>query len=97
MPFVQLSARADELNIFWRSNIPGDDVTQLADCHRPTLLILNCDMLSIEFFDRQFEDHHDFRDFNLLAFDFPGYGLTECPLLSTPKQYPRLDQSALAA
>jgi predicted membrane chloride channel (bestrophin family) len=96
MPFVRLSALEDELNVFWRSNLPGDIINDIASTTRPILVILNFTSLSIDFLDKQFEDPA-FLDHNLFAFDLPGYGKTKCPLLSTPKQLPLMDEWVMAA
>lgn len=94
MPFVQLSAPADEFNVFWRSNIPDDDISQLGS--KPVLVILVPGMMSIDLLDVQFEDP-GLQKFHLLAFDPPGYGRTECPLFSTGEQVLSLDDWAMAA
>lgn len=96
MPFVALSTKKDDVNIFWRSNLPNDDLATLASSSRPTLLILNCVMMPIEFLDGQFDDPMLSERYNILAFDAPGHGATECALLNTRDQICRLDDWALA-
>jgi hypothetical protein len=96
MPFVRLSAPEDELNIFWRSNLPKDNIDNIPNTTRPTLVILNFTCLSVDFLDKQFDDPA-FLDHNIFAFDMPGYGRTECPLLSRPEQLPLMDDWVMAA
>lgn len=96
MPFLRLSTLEDELDVFWRSNLPNDNIDDIANTTRPTLVILNFTSLSIDFLDKQFEDPA-FLDHNLFAFDPPGYGKTKSPLLSTPKQLPLMDEWVMAA
>lgn len=95
MPFVQLSTKEDQMNIFWRSNLPNDDLTTLGS--RPTLLIVSCVMMHIDALDSQFNDPVLASRYNILAFDAPGHGLSECALLHTRDQICRLDDYALAA
>lgn len=97
MPYVQLSAQDDQMNIFWRSNLPNDDLATPALGARPTLLIVSCVMMHIDALDSQFNDPVLASRYNILAFDAPGHGRTECALLNTRDQICRLDDYALAA
>lgn len=96
MPFVRLSAEGEEFNIFWRSNMPNDDLSHIHESDGPTLLIAGFSALSIDFLQNQFDDLLLAR-YNILAVELPEHGRTECSLFSTKEQMPVVDMWSLAA
>lgn len=80
MPFLQLSTSLDSFNVYWHSNLPNNDVTNIGSNGRATLLLLVPARMSVDLLDKQFEDPV-LHPYNLIAFDYPGYGRTECPHL----------------
>lgn len=94
MPYVQLSTQNDQFTVYWRSNLDNDDVQSIHTNGRPTLLILVPGMFSADFLDPQFNDS-TLSKYNLLAFDWPGYGRTQCPALKD--QVALLDEWVMAA
>lgn len=95
MPFVQLSAQDDQITVFWRSNLPDDDVDIIHKNGRPTVLILVPGMLSVEFLDHQFNEASTLNQYNIIAFDTVGHGRTQCPVFRD--QVPLVDEWFMAA
>lgn len=78
MPFIQLSTQPDSFNVYWRSSLPDDEVTNIGSNGRATLLMLVPSRMSVDLLDEQFDDPV-LQQYNMIAFDYPGYGRTERP------------------
>lgn len=100
MPFVDVSAPSDSLSIFYRTNLPLDDISLLhtgAIGQKRTLLMLGHHMLSAEFLDNQFNDLELSSNFNLIGLDYPGHGKSECPKFDSKEQLLKVDCWVLGA
>lgn len=86
MPLLAVSAPEDRINLFWRSNLPNDDLAHLTTSARPTALLLHPFSLSITFLDPQFKDPILADKHNLFAFDLPSFGGSVTPLYGTRRQ-----------
>lgn len=95
MPFVQLSAQDDQITVFWRSNLPDDDIEIIHKNGLSTVLMLVPGMLSVDFLDHQFHDCSSLSQYNLVAFDAVGHGRTQCPAFRD--QVPLIDEWVMAA
>ena len=69
MPYLKISSPTDQIQLFWRSNLPNDDISHLKASTKQTILLLNPFFLSIDFLDPQFDDPVLSRNYNLFAFD----------------------------
>lgn len=96
MPFVRLSTDRDEFNVYWRSNLPGNDASYAGKNGRPTILLIAPAFLSVEFLNQQFDDPA-LQIYNLIAFDPPGYGRTICPRYKSCEQAGTIDDWVMAA
>lgn len=94
MPFTQISAQCDSFNVYWHSNLPNNDVTHIGSNGRATLLMLVPGRMSVDLLDKQFNDP-TLEPYNVIAFDYPGYGHTKCGHLRD--QLLELDDWVMAA
>lgn len=96
MPFVKLSTDRDQFDIYWRSNLPGDDIAKTGRNGRRTILLIAPAFHSVDFLDIQFSDPA-LQAYDLIAFDPPGYGRTMCPQLKSREQAVSIDDWVMAA
>lgn len=96
MPFIRLSAHADDFDIFYRSNLPPSANPNFSN-NRPTILLLPPAFLSIDYLNEQFDDPVLSATYNLVAFDPPGYGLSRCSMFEQREQANRIDDWVMAA
>ncbi|KAF9509496.1 hypothetical protein BS47DRAFT_148466 [Hydnum rufescens UP504] len=90
MPFVALPE--DRIRLFYRTNLPGDDVSLISQSRRETLLLLHPHFLSSAFMYPQFQDPHLKNTYNMIAFDEVGCGDTEAPYYLSDGQAPYHDR-----
>ncbi|KAF8339032.1 uncharacterized protein EI90DRAFT_2442637 [Cantharellus anzutake] len=77
MPYVTLPV--DQIRVYYRTNLPNDDLSQIASSEKATLLILHPTYLSSDHLSSQFDDPLMKDYFNLIAFDAVCCGRTEAP------------------
>ncbi|KAF8323906.1 hypothetical protein DL93DRAFT_2070010 [Clavulina sp. PMI_390] len=98
MPFIRVSTPKDSFNIYYRTNA-SSSTTNCAfrpDSERPTILLVAPASFSIDFLNHQFDDPA-LQRYNLVAFDPPGYGKSECANLKNREQACMIDDWAMAA
>ena len=83
MPFTRISTPEDDIELFWRSNLPQDDPTSISANGRATILLLHGVLLSVEYLETQFSDNSLSDAYNLIAFDIPTAGKTKAPRFAT--------------
>ncbi|KAF8307732.1 hypothetical protein DL93DRAFT_2101092 [Clavulina sp. PMI_390] len=76
MPYVDL--RHSEVQLYWTSNIPGDDLNCLHTHPKPLIILLHPVLLSSEWRKHQLEDPNLNRAFYMIAIDGPTSGRSKC-------------------
>ncbi|KAF8323871.1 alpha/beta-hydrolase [Clavulina sp. PMI_390] len=94
MPFVRLPASSSDFELYWRSNLPGDDLSATHRNGRETVLVLQPGRIPVDWLDSQFNDPA-LQRYNLIAFDYPGYG--QSTARSLHQKLPEIDDWVLAA
>jgi len=75
MPYVTLPE--DQIHLYYRTNLPNDDLTVIATSGKETILYLHPTFLSSVHLSPQFDDPLLNDNFNLIAFDALACGRTE--------------------
>ena len=91
MPYARISTPKDEIEVFWRSNLPQDDPSVIATNGRPTILLLHPVLLNVEQLEPQFSDPSLSDAYNMVAYDIPTSGRTKAPRFASQGQFPLFD------
>lgn len=77
MPYVEIPQ--DDVSLYWRSNLPNDDLSYIRSNPKPVILLLHPLFMCTDFLDAQFTDPLLVENFHLIAFDSVSYGHTKNP------------------